>query len=300
MPSNNFTKEETVIYDDLIAEFNDGSVIAKNVSKISTDGKVMERNGDTIWVDQPRIAVSYTDRDVRNNLKGFTALAVPAILNQEAVVPIPMSARELRDPVQLKKLIRAGMQKIASDVNYSCSNLAAMQGTIFNKRSSAASGFADFGAASSLMDEEGVPKFDRMFGVTSAAYNLMADNLAGRGTVNGKVQTAYENGIIGEDVAGFKAFKIDTGIRKAAAAGGAGITINTLVAGGNYYVPAAYSVATTGERSNIDNRSQVVTVSSTTSCAVGDAFTIATSYAVHHINKQNTGRLKTHRIKQYA
>jgi hypothetical protein len=83
-----------------------------------------------------------------------------------------------------------------------------------------------------------------------------------------------------------------------AAAGGAGDTIDTTLAGGNMYVPQATSVATTGEVSNVDNRFQTVTVSDTTGVVAGDCFNIDGVFAVHHITKQSTGVLKTFRVIQ--
>jgi len=80
------------------------------------------------------------------------------------------------------------------------------------------------------------------------------------------------------------------------AAGGAGLTISTLAAGVNVYVPVATRTATTGETSNVDNRYQTVTISSTASVVAGDAFTIAAVNAVHHITKGDTGQLKTFRV----
>jgi hypothetical protein len=74
------------------------------------------------------------------------------------------------------------------------------------------------------------------------------------------------------------------------------LQINTTVAGAQYYTPKATAVAATGETSNVDNRFQTVTVSSTVNVAPGDAFTIAGIEAVHHITKQSTGVLKTFRV----
>ncbi|OBQ32717.1 MAG: hypothetical protein AN487_21845, partial [Anabaena sp. CRKS33] len=97
-------------------------------------------------------------------------------------------------------------------------------------------------------------------------------------------------------VASFETYKLDYSVRKAAAAGGAGLTISTLPAANNFWVPRAQTVAATGEAANIDNRFQTVTVSSTTNVAPGDSFTIANVFAVHHITKQSTGVLKTFRV----
>jgi len=126
-------------------------------------------------------------------------------------------------------------------------------------------------------------------------YNGMASNLAGRQTMQGKPVTAYEKAYVGT-VASFETYKLDYANRLQAAAGGAGITISTLDAGGNIYTPKATTTATTGEVGNVDNRFQSVTVSSTTNVVAGDCFTIATLNAVHHITKQDTGQLKTFRV----
>ena len=93
-----------------------------------------------------------------------------------------------------------------------------------------------------------------------------------------------------------KTYKLDYANRLAAAAGGGGLTVDTLTASANYYTPVATSVAATGERSNVDNRYQTLPVSASTNVAAGDAFTIAGVNAVHHITKGDTGQLKTFRV----
>ena len=72
--------------------------------------------------------------------------------------------------------------------------------------------------------------------------------------------------------------------------------MDTQAAAGNYYVPVATRVSATGERGNVDNRYQTVTVSSTTSVAAGDCLTFDGIEAMHHINKESTGQLKTFRV----
>ena len=128
-------------------------------------------------------------------------------------------------------------------------------------------------------------------------YNGMASNLqtASRSFDNKKSVDAYERAYVGQ-IASFDTFKLDYSRRIAAAAGGAGITIDTRDAAVNYYVPKATSTASTGEVSNVDNRFQTITVSSSASVVAGDCFTVAGLNAVHHITKQDTGQLKTFRV----
>jgi len=174
-------------------------------------------------------------------------------------------------------------------------NVAALQGTLVVKRTVAATGFDDVALCEAIMNEQGVPGFDRYLALTTRDYNGMASNLASRATMQGKPVTAYEKAFVGQ-VASFDTYKLDTSYRLAAAAGGGGITMSTLDGGGNYYTPVATRTAATGETSNVDNRYQTITVSSTASVAAGDAFTVAALDSVHHITKGDSGQLKTFRV----
>lgn len=293
--SNTFSKEERVAFEQLLEGFEDNLVLSRNTSKYSTDQTMMERANDVIWRPQPYIAQSFSGTDQTANYQGFTQLAVPATIGYQRSVPWTMTATELRDALQENRLGTAAKQKLASDINIAVMNVAAQQGTLFVKRTAAASGFDDVAAAEALMNEQGIDGADRYLALSTRDYNGMASNLAARSTMTGKPTTAYERAYVGM-VASFETYKLDYANRQAAAGGGGGLTIDTLAAGAQYYTPRATSVATTGETSNVDNRYHTVTISSTTSVAAGDAFTIAGVNAVHHITKGDTGQLKTFRV----
>lgn len=293
--ANAFSKEERVAFEQLIEGFDDALVLSRNVAKFQTNSTEMERAADVIWRPQPYIAQTFDGMDQTANFQNMTQLSVPATLGYSKSAPWIMDAKELRDALQEGRLGEAGKQKLASDINLAIMSVAASQGTLVVKRTAAATGFDDVAAAEALMNEQGVPMFERCLALSTRDYNGMASNLAGRQTVQGKVQTAYEKAFVGL-IASFDTYKLDYANRLAAAAGGAGLQINTTVAGAQFYVPRATSVAATGERSNVDNRFQRVTISSTTNVAAGDCFTIAGVNAVHHITKGDTGQLKTFRV----
>jgi hypothetical protein len=185
------------------------------------------------------------------------------------------------------------MQRLASDINVDCSNLAAQTGTVFVKRTTAAAGFDDIAAIDNAFNRLGVPMDSRKALYTSADYNGMASNLAGRQTVAGKTLTAMERGQVGQ-FCNFDTYKLDYGLRLTAAAG-----VTVTVNGANQrYVPAATTLDAGGlVYVNKDNRFQnlAITVTSGT-VKVGDAFTIAGVNEVHHITKADTGNLKTFRV----
>jgi hypothetical protein len=173
--------------------------------------------------------------------------------------------------------------------------VAASQGTLVVKRLAAATGFDDVAQCEAIFNEQGVNFDSRYLALSTRDYNGMANNLAGRQTLQGKTLTAYDRAYIGQ-VASFDTFKMDYANRIGAAAG-SGITIDTRDSANNYYIPKAISTSpTTAERLNVDNRYQTVTVSSSTGVVAGDCFTIAGVNAVHHITKGDTGQLKTFRV----
>lgn len=295
--SNSFSKEEIVAWEDMVEGFEDGLVLSKNISTFKTDQTQMERSNDTIWRPMPYIAQSFDGMDQTANFVDQTQLSVPARIGYKKSSPWIMDAVQLRDALQENRLGMAARQKLASDINVAVMNVAAQQGTLVVKRTVAASGYDDVAQCEAIMNEQGISGLDRYLALSTRDYNGMAKDLqtASRSFGNKKSDNAYEKSFVGE-VASFDTFKLDYANRIAAAAGGAGLTVSTLVGAANYWIPKATSVAATGEMSNVDNRYQRITISSTTSVVAGDCFTIAGVNAVHHITKVDTGQLKTFRV----
>ena len=291
--ANEFSKEERIAFESLLEGFNDALVLSRNVSIYKTDSQSMERSGDIIWRPQPYIAQSFDGTDQTANFQDMTQLSVPATLGYNKSVPWIMTATELRDALQEDRLGAAAKQRLASDINIAVMNVASNQGTLVVKVAAAATGYADMAKIEGIMNEQGVAAWDRYCALSTVDYNGMAANLADRETFSGDVRNAYKNSYIGR-IASFETYKLDYANTCPNSAGTA--TFTTLAAGANVYVPKATSVATTGEKSNVDNRFQQVTLDSTTSMVAGDAFTIADVYAVHHITKNSTGNLKTFRV----
>jgi hypothetical protein len=293
--ANEFSKEERVAFEDVLEKFQDALVLSRNVSIYNTDSLLMERANNVIWRPMPYIAQSFSGTDATANFKEATQLSVPATLGYQKYATAILTSTELRDMLQEGRLGDAAAQKLASDINVAVMSVAANQGTLVVKRTAAASGFDDVAQCEAICNEQGVQGFDRYLALNTRDYNGMASNLAGRQTMTGKPETAYERAFVGM-VASFDTYKLDYANRLAAAAGGGALTISTLDAAGNYYTPRATSTAATGETSNVDNRYHTVTISSTTNVAAGDCFTIAAVNAVHHITKGDTGQLKTFRV----
>ena len=296
--ANAFSKEERVAFEDLLEGFQDALVLSRNVSVYNTDSVEMERAQNTIWRPQPYIATSVdsTPGTALSAYKNFTQLSVPATLGYSKTVPWTMTALELRDALQEGRLGDSAKQRLASDINVAIMNTAANYGSLVVPIAAAAGDYDDVALCDAIMNEQGVPDYDRFLALSSRDYNGLAGNLAAatRSFGNAKSDKAYERSYVGM-VAGFDTYKMDYANRLTAEAVGS-ITIDTNGAGSQAnYTPQATSTSV-GGKINVDNRFQTVTVSATTGVKAGDAFTIAGVYAVHHITKQSTGQLKTFRV----
>lgn len=299
--SNAFSKEERVAFENLLEGFQDALVLSRNVSVYNTDQTMMERARDTIWRPMPYIAqsISTTPGTPISGYQNMTQLSVPATLGYSQTVPWTMTTLELRDALQEGRLGESAKQKLASDINVAIMNVAAAQGTLVVPTSASNGSYDDIALCDSIMNEQGVPNYDRFLGLSSRDYNGLAGNIAGaaaaatRSFGGNKSNTAFERSYVGP-VAGFETYKFDYANR-IAAAGGVGITIDTTDATIVDYVPQATSTSVGGQI-NVDNRYQTVTLSSVVGVNVGDAFTIDGVEAVHHITKGSTGEPKTFRV----
>ena len=300
---NGFSKEEVVAFENLLEGFQDGLVLSRAANKYNTDQTTMARTDNVIWRPMPYVSTSIDGTAgtsiTSTGFKDYTQLAVPAQINTTKTVSFQLTAMDLRDALQEGRLYDAAKQKLASDVNVALLG-AANQGTLFVKRTVAATGFDDVAQCDQVFNEQGIPAYDRYLSLSTRDYNGMASNLQGlsRSFGNSKSDNAYERAQIGM-VSGFTTMKLDYATRKTAAAGGGAITCNTSTAGAGQvaYTPAATTTSSNGlVKINVDNRYQTITVSSTASVAAGDYFTIANVNAVHQITKTDTGSLKTFRV----
>jgi hypothetical protein len=295
--ANSFSKEERVAFEDILEGFNDALVLSRNVSVYATDQSMMERANNIIWRPQPYVAQSFSGMDQTLNFGDYTQLAVPAQLGFQRSVPWVLDALELRDALQEGRLGDAAKQKLASDINVAIMGAAANLSSLVVPVGTAAGDYDDVALCDTIMNEQGVQAFDRFLALCSRDYNAMAGNLAAstRSFGNRISDEAYRRGYVG-NVAGFETYKFDYANRLRGSV--LTTTMSTLAGAANFWVPRATDVAVTGETSNVDNRFQTITVTSTANFAAGDAITISGVNACHHITKGDTGQLKTFRVVQ--
>lgn len=293
MPTS-FTKQEQVMFDNVIEGFDDMLVIAKAAEvyqPLTAQEQVSAQ--DKFWLPAPMIGASYDGFDQSANFDGLTQLNVPASVGVHKAVPKTLSSKNLRNTFAMDQYGKAAKQKLASDVNLAVFNTVALFGSVVSKRSGAATGYDDVADIDSRLTRIGVPTDGRMAFYSPTNMNAMAGNLAGRAEDSARSRNAYERALIRHDIAGVEVYKNDQEIRLTAATGGA-----TTVNGANQRTVPAATVTSAGITENKDNRytDLVITAATYANVKVGDAFTIAGVNEIHLITKQDTGSLKTFRV----
>jgi hypothetical protein len=294
--ANTFSREERVMFDDVLEGFDDMLVISKAATKYEPLSPLeMNRTGDKFWIPAPGIAVSYDGFDQTANFGDMTETSVPVSIGFHKSSPVKLTAKDLRSPQTLRLKGDQVKQKLSSDVNLALFMTVALQGSQVVKRTTAPTGFDDIAQADAQLTEQGIGLADRYQFLAPRIYNAMASNLA-KPQTSGLAETmnAYKRAEVSNDIAGFRVYKNDQSFRLAAASGG-----STTVNGANqYWVPKSTSTAATGETENVDNRYSTLAVTATTYANIkaGDAFTIAGVNSVHMITKQDTGQLQTFRV----
>ncbi len=292
--ATSFTKQEQVMFDNVIEGFDDLLVIAKGAELYDplTPQEAVNAQ-DKFWLPSPMIGASYDGFDQSANFDGLTQLNVPCSVGYHKSSPKTLSAKNLRNTFAMNQYGAASKQKLASDVNMALFNTAALYGSVVSKRTGAATGYDDVADLDNRFTRIGVPQDSRMAFYAPSAMNAMAGNLAGRSEDTSRSRDAYERAMIRSDIAGFQVFKNDQEVRLTAATGGA-----VLVNGANQRTVPAATVTSAGLTENKDNRYTDLVVDGGTyaNIKVGDAFTIDGVFEIHLITKQNTGSLKTFRV----
>jgi hypothetical protein len=186
---------------------------------------------------------------------------------------------------------KGARQRIASDINSSVRSVAATQGSLFVPITGAAGTYDNIALAQAIMDEQGVPADDRYLFLAPREANGVAGNLVNvnRSFGNAKSDNAFERSQLGANIASFDVMRSDGAVRQTGANPSLTMATNGALV---RFVPRTLDA----NGNNVDNRTQQITVTSTTNVLPGAAFTVAGLESVHQITKTATGQLKTFRV----
>lgn len=287
--ANGFNKEEVILFERVLEKFDSDNTVVKQAGRFAQPGAEMQRRGDTVWRPQPQISTTVDGLDITGNVGSITGLAVPATLSTISNVPFQMDALSLRDEFQRNQKAESAAQALSAKINRAIADNVSNSGSLVVKKVGALTGYSEVATCEALMIENDIADTNKTFVFNARDYLSVADNLASR-TLQPRSESAYSDSSIGP-IAGFNTYR--TSYQKTLAVGGAGTTV---AGAAQKHVPVSTSTAATGETANVDNRYMDLTVTAGAGLNVNDAFTITGVNAVSHVNKNDTGQLKTFRV----
>ena len=129
-----FSKQETVLFDQQLAGFDDMLVMGRNVSIFNADPVILERSqGTAIWRTVPYVSLPIdgaAGTDITSSFSDVTQLSVPIALGYDKTVPWKMTSNDLNDPLQRERKLKSAFQGLATSINMSVASVAALQGSL--------------------------------------------------------------------------------------------------------------------------------------------------------------------------
>ena len=300
--ANAFSKEEIVLFEDVVAGFDPNNITARQVSKFKPPSTAFERSALTVHRPQPYITLgteglvlagaAFADR---------TQLTVPSTLNANDSapsdiknIPFKMNAVELNDPLQRERIKKAAIQQLSAIADSTVATEVAKRGSLFIKNGGAITTYAHVAQCEEQMSIRDVPIMSaRTMIMNPTDYNSVAGDLANRDAPpTGVSLTAFERSQI-PTIATFDSFKANF------------MPNQTLTTAANYIVNGANQdhdpAAVDGNGNNVDNRTQSLIISTGTGdIEEGDAFTIANVFAVSQVHKNTLAELQVFRVTSTA
>lgn len=277
-----------VLFENALETYEHQDMLLKTVSFFEPDGATMQNAGNVIWRPVQQHAPVIPGWDLTGQETGIIEETYPAILGTPTNDFVSQRADDLRDMSFWKRRGQESGKQQATNLNKSIANAIATQGSMFY-RSNATSGYSFIAEAQALMNERQGKMTDRTFILNDRDNLKFGNDLAGRQTVQGRPETTWATGQIGQNVAEFDVY---TGSFLPNIVGGADPA--TTVTANQSFAPVAGSAdSVTGIVTNADYRSATIPVTASAGYNIGDKVTFAnggvTVKAVGLADKTNTG-----------
>lgn len=295
MPAvNDLTKTLQIYFDQTVEGFDASVVLAQQASQYTPPAVDMSRANNQFWRPQPMALQVRPGWDTTGvNPEALQRLSVRAGLDNPGNIEIALNLQELQDQTNMSEAVSAAHLQLAAHVDVSVTDVVSKTGSLV------VTGQDKFvwkmgATADAMMNEQGVKMgSERSLFLSPQHYIDIGETLGDKQNHQGDVSTAWGQARLPKNIAGFQSFQTDY---SGFVAGNTATGI-TLAADADY-TPTAMAPNPGGSgQSPVDNRFATMTIAVTAGTLnVGDAFTVAGVYAVHHTKKTKTPRLKTFRV----
>lgn len=228
----------------------------------------LQNSGNVIWRPVEQQAPILSGFDLTGQEQGIIEETYPAILGTPKNDFVQQRADDLRDIRFWEKRGERSGKRQATELNQAIANAIAIQGSLFYRfdTSASTSGYNFVAQAQAIMNERQGMKTQRNFLINDRDNLTFSAELAGRQTLQGRPESVWKSGQIGQNIAEFDVY---TGSFLPNLAGGADPA--TTVTGNQSFAPEGGTVNTaTGQVTNVDYRTADIPVAASAGYNVGD------------------------------
>jgi hypothetical protein len=284
-----------VMFDKALETYEPQDMLLPTTTFMEPDAATMQNSGNTIWrpVQQHRPVLS--GFDLTGQEQGIIEETYAAFLGTPNNDLVSLRADDMRDTRFWERAGEAAGRQQATQLNKDIATAIGTQGAMYI-RSNATSGYDFIAEGQALMNERQGAKSERIFILNDRDNLKYAKDLAARQTLQGRPESTWANGQIGQNVAEFDVY---TGSFLPNLVGGADPA--TTVTADQSFAPTAGTVnAVNNTVTNVDYRYATIAVTASAAYNIGDKVTIAnggvTIKALGLADKSNTGQAMTFTI----
>lgn len=285
-------KAITVLFDEVMEQFQLETQMLDNTSVFRPEGALMQNSNNVIWRQVEQQAPVKTGFDMTGQFGNVIELSYPSTLNTPKNDAFSLRADDFRDEQFIKRRGAASAKRLAAELNKDIATVVRDSGSLFYRKSlTASTGYAFLSEADSILTERQEWRGNGCsFFLNPRAYNIAGQDLAQRGTLSGRPEKAWATGMIGKDLAGFDVYK-SAYMQNLAGGASPATTVSATVS----LKPVA-STTVGGQTIPVDYRYGDITFASGTGWNVGDRIGFAGVNALGSLDKSNTGQQMTFTI----
>ena len=291
----NTAKAIEVLYENAIEQYQQRTHMLNLTMHYTPDPGDFQNSNNIIWRPLEQHAPIKEGWDLTGNFGDVIEQYYPATLETPKNDAWELRADNMRDMRFWERRGRASGRRQATFLNHRIAQLIVQTGTLFYRLTGATQGFDFVSNGASIMDERQVSQDERYYVLNVRDNNTFSADLANRGTLADRPESAYAMGYVGQNVAGFDMY---VGSYIPNLTGSATALTNT-VDGNQTFAPEG-STGTGQNVQNVDYRQAVIPVDATTGISVNDVITFSNAgvpvRALGLADKTPTGQTMTFRV----
>ena len=275
----------SIMFDEICELWDANNIMARQCDVVDFEAPLMQNSNNTVWRQVEQMAPVKEGWDMSSQFGDIIQRSYPSSLGEPLNDAFQFRADDFRDERFARNRAKTAVNKLAADQNKRIAQLVVDTGSLAYV--STAADYTHLAQAETIMDTNEISGMgERSFFLKPINHEAVAADLAGRGTLSGRPEETYGYSMIGRDVAGFNAFRLNAIPTLAGST-----SVGSTVTGDQSFTPAGNETSTDGIVVPVDYRVAELTIALVSgTLSRGDKFSVAGMKDVSLANKIESTR----------